>query len=75
MKAPFTKEQVANITTWQRCAFVHPFTRGSPMCEATLEATTEGLVCPVCHYTQDWVHDYIANGTEWMNGISKVDGV
>ncbi|MGG2339446.1 hypothetical protein ACE4ZU_26370, partial [Salmonella enterica] len=27
-----------------------------------LVATENGLICPVCGYTQNWVHGFIASG-------------
>ena len=61
MKAPFTDEQVARIQEWQADKYVHPLTCGNENCCMTLDVTKDGLVCPLCGYTQDWVHDCIAN--------------
>lgn len=61
MKAPFTDEQVARIEAWQADKYVHALTCGREDCRMTLDVTEDGLVCPLCGYTQDWVHDCIAN--------------
>lgn len=59
--APWTAEQVVALNKWQSDGRVHEF-----KCKIghTLIATKEGWVCqPGCDYTQDWCHDYMANGT------------
>jgi hypothetical protein len=60
--APFTDEQVAHLNEFQHAGFVHPFTCGK--CSAILTATRDGWICPAegCDYTQDWAHDFMADG-------------
>jgi len=36
----------------QKSGKVHPYTCGESKCRATLLATEEGWLCPVCGYTQ-----------------------
>lgn len=64
--APFDEEQVKSINSFQREGMMHPFTCGSISehdGEDILIAFVDGLYCPMCDYTQDWVHDFMANGT------------
>lgn len=70
--APWTPEQVANLNEWQEAGYVHPFTCGNDdlhdydsfMANKVLKATEQGWVCPNpnCGYTQDWAHDFMAEG-------------
>jgi hypothetical protein len=57
MKAPFTDSQIESINSFQKREIFHPLTCG--YCRENLEAGIEGLYCPVCIYTQDWVPDFI----------------
>lgn len=71
--APWTIEQVEALTRWQNCEWLHPFTCGKrdlpahkvyaekhgQMDHGILIATTQGWVCPVCDYRQDWAHDFM----------------
>lgn len=62
-RAPWTAEEVANLNEFQNAGYMHPFTCGSEDCRAVLVATPEGWTCPAgCGYTQDWAHDFMANG-------------
>lgn len=65
----WTKEQVAKLTEFQRCGWVHAFTCGDrgdhPVIDGdkgVLVATTRGWICQCCDYTQDWAHDFMFNG-------------
>lgn len=74
IKAPWTDEQVANLNSFQESGQFHPFTCGGDRGDAAhtayaaehggdkgqLVATKEGWVCPVCGYTQEWAHDFMA---------------
>lgn len=68
IKAPFSTAQVNSINEFQEAGVVHPFTCGDDECRAknssaVLVADEGGLKCPCCPYTQDWVHDYMADGS------------
>lgn len=55
--APFTMEQVKHLLEWQRSKYVHPFT----CCDhQTMEASTEGFICPKCGLIQTWCHAIMA---------------
>ena len=61
-EAPFTKEQAESINGYQQAGVFHEFTCGSENCREALVATDGGgLYCPQCDYTQNWVHDWMAN--------------
>lgn len=75
IKAPFTPEQIVALTLWQRDPSVHPFTCGRDRMDGPhrlyalamgehdygiLTATRNGWICPVCGYTQDWAHAFMA---------------
>lgn len=67
VRAPFTVRQVAALNDWQASGRFHPFTcgkRDDHQSEGVLVATREGWVCeePGCDYTQDWAHDFMAEG-------------
>jgi hypothetical protein len=72
IKAPFNQEQVDNINEFQTSGMVHEFTC---VCRKALVATEKGMVCPACGRTQDWVHDFMADGSlkkhmlEWRHNI------
>ena len=56
----FTAEEVDEINEYQNSGKYHPLT-----CEhghGALEATYAGLICPVCGYTQTWIHGWIRTG-------------
>lgn len=66
----FTPEQVAHINEYQAAGIMHPFTCGNNHAgERVLVATTSGLHCPNCDYTQDWVHGFMADGSAVANGL------
>lgn len=77
MKAPFTDEQVRNLNDYQRASFMHPFTCG--VCSDDLIAEREGWRCPTpgCTYTQDWAHDFMADGSwrESWRGLHDAFGI
>lgn len=69
--APFTPEQVESLNGYQKSRVMHPFTcpqHGDEdvVTEVKLFATgtSRGWVCPAlgCDYTQNWAHDFMANG-------------
>lgn len=57
----FTPDQVESINAYQRAGVFHPFTCGTEGCGTDLVAHEEGLRCPRCAYTQDWVHGFMAD--------------
>lgn len=60
--AIFNAEQVDSINDYQKCGQWHPFTCGNKHDGARiLVANEDGMKCPTCDYTQDWVHDFMAN--------------
>jgi hypothetical protein len=68
---PWTAEQVERLNGYQAAHKMHPFTcpnRSQPGHEVihgdlgTLIATNDGWVCSGCDYTQDWAHDFMADG-------------
>lgn len=62
VKAPFTDNQVSNINDFQKSGFMHEFTCGNHHDgEKTLIAVNDGLICPTCDYTQNWVHSHMAD--------------
>jgi hypothetical protein len=61
IKAPFTQDQVNHINEFQESNIVHPFTCGND--GSILFAHCAGLECSSCDYTQDWVHEGMADGT------------
>lgn len=69
--------EIDNINEFQRNGRFHPLTCGGNRhddahkkyaeengdCDlGLLVATENGLICPVCGYTQNWVHDFISSG-------------
>jgi len=58
--APFTPEQVRHLNEFQNAESVHPFTC---KCGVNLVATEAGWICNECEYTQDWAHDFMADGS------------
>ena len=58
-KAPWTKEIVDKLQRYQDCDHTHEWTCGEDRCRAALIPTTDGWVCPVCEYTQDWYSDVL----------------
>jgi hypothetical protein len=74
--APWDDATVAGLNRWQASGWVHAFTCGgerSDLAHKTyaiehhqrdfgiLVATSEGWLCPVCSYQQDWAHDFMVN--------------
>lgn len=52
LKAPWTKEQVENINSYQTSGFFHPYT--CDFCREVLIAEEEGWVCVCGKHKQDW---------------------
>lgn len=77
-KAPFTPQEVTSLNGYQESRVMHPFTCGSgERCDAShdeqgglLIATTSGWICPYCTYTQDWCHEWMADGS-WRKVLEK----
>lgn len=69
LRAPWTPEQVAALNRFQREGGMHPFTCGGDHeSHHVLVATPDGWVCPdrpVCGYTQDWAHWFMARPDTW----------
>lgn len=73
-RSPWTAEQVEALNYYQADRRFHAFTCGGSRGDEAhqryalehgedmgqLIATQDGWVCPVCDYTQDWVHDFMA---------------
>ncbi len=71
--APWTPEQVEKVAAWQDGQWGHPFTCERDVTDVphrlyqavhggdfgALEATSDGLRCPVCGYVQPWVWSWI----------------
>lgn len=70
-KAPFTPAEVTSLNQFQSSGVMHEFTCGSgeriaPSHDAqggALIATLNGWICPYCDYTQDWCHEWMADGS------------
>ena len=74
---PWTDAQVAALNRFQTSGRFHPFTCGGKRTDEAhrayrrehggdlgqLVATTNGWVCPVCGYTQDWAHAAMFDNT------------
>lgn len=65
IRAPFTDDQVETLNRFQVGGWFHPFTCGRraehPDNEGVLVASNDGWHCPVCDYTQDWAHWFMAD--------------
>lgn len=71
--APFTPEQVEQLNRFQQLGITHPFTCATPKkhkpahpalrtpVHDVLIATTEGWKCPICDYTKNWAHAFMAD--------------
>lgn len=75
IRAPWSPDQVDALNRYQRQGNFHPFTCGGNRADKAhrdwamkngdryqglLVATAKGWVCPVCGYTQDWAHAFMA---------------
>jgi len=69
IKAPWTNWQQESIKAFQLMNLLHPFTCGNDSCRAEHKESliiNDGLLyCPHCGYTQDWVHEIMANW-QWI---------
>ena len=80
MQAPFNEEQIKSINEFQQSGAFHPFTCGSGRRtdadhtdgEGLLVATADGMICPFCDYRQDWVHDFMADGSWKKSPIAQM---
>jgi len=67
----FTGEQIQSFNEYQHSGAFHPFTCGSGRRtdanhldgEGLLVLTEDGLKCPYCEYTQDFVHGWMLDGS------------
>lgn len=65
--APFTKEQARQLNQYQAAGRMHPFTCPRDHTTHSLVALANGgWICPRvgCDYTQDWAHDFMAEGQD-----------
>lgn len=72
--APWTAVEVASLNAYQAAGVMHPFTCDSDdePCASVLVATTDGWICPDCGYTQNWAHEFMADGT-WRQLLPNYD--
>jgi hypothetical protein len=77
LSTPWTKEQITRLNAFQEAGKMHPFTcpnRGDNWHKSSwvngvegdvgqLVAGPDGWYCPWCDYTQNWAHDFMADGT------------
>lgn len=75
--APWTPEQVENLNGFQRSGWYHPFTCGNDTCRtqdrSPLTATAGGWTHP-CGYTQDWAHQFMADGS-WRAAATGLSAI
>lgn len=64
INAPWSEKVVELLIKYQKSSQVHPYTCGTTECvtkygwdfdSTHLKPTTEGWVCPLCDYKQNWV--------------------
>jgi hypothetical protein len=60
-KAPFSQDQINHINEFQNAGIVHELTCTHG--HGRLDVHADGLHCPVCDYTQDWVPEGVADGS------------
>jgi hypothetical protein len=73
IEAPWTKEQVDALNSYQEEGWMHPFTCGSGNRtdkyhldgEGKLVATENGWICPFCPYRQTWAWDMMFKPRPW----------
>lgn len=73
IEVPFTDEQVSHIKEFQTCGF-HPFTCKEHS-ETVLEVDNNSFYCLLCDYTQNWCHDFMADGSfakDYKNLLDKI---
>lgn len=65
LTAPFSQDQRISINDFQHCNYWHPFTCENPHTgsDRTLIALDDGMHCPLCDYFQNWVYDWMADGS------------
>ncbi len=66
IEPPWSAEQVEQLNRFQQLGVMHPFTCGTTNKHTTdvavvLVATADGWRCPVCDYTQNWAHAFMAD--------------
>lgn len=66
INAPWSVEQVANLSEYQSAGFMHPYTCGE--CGENLVAGSDGWSCPNDTYTQRWAHGFTAD-REWLDSM------
>jgi ribosomal protein S27AE len=75
VRAPFAAEQVASLNGYQADGTFHEFTCGNDGCpevQAVLVAHADGWHCPACGYTQDWAHEFMADGSWCRSGSARI---
>jgi ribosomal protein L37AE/L43A len=55
IKAPWTPEQITKLESFQKDHRVHPYTCTAGHSHGVLRPTTNGWICDICGYQQDWV--------------------
>lgn len=57
--APFNSEQIYSLLQWQFRGEIHPYTCPNEDHEnqRVLVPRVGGLICPACHYRQNWVYE------------------
>lgn len=64
--APFTPEQIKNLSNYQQNDRHHPFT----CLDGNLLTPVEsGWICSCCNYTQNWCHSFMAKPLETITKI------
>lgn len=72
--APFNEDQCRSINEYQALTPFHPFTCPYNHENIRVLFAQEGsLVCPTCGYTQNWVHEFMANWSwkEWGKALAS----
>ncbi len=64
-----TAEEIQNVAEYQVCGVLHELT--CPVCTETLAVDASGLRCPRCRFHQDWVPNYIREGT-WRRWVAHL---
>lgn len=73
---PYSPEQIESINGFQKSGYWHPFTCANREHggDDVLVATPDGMECPTCGYTQDWVHGFMADGS-WKELQGRVEAM
>lgn len=79
---PWDGQTVQKLNEYQRIGQFHPYTCGNNRDDKAhrdyqavhggdfgqLVATTDGWICPVCHYTQAWAWNPPTSGLDFFTG-------